>query len=427
MKAAFYTLGCKVNQFETQALERELVSHGYELAGPGEAADVCIINTCTVTAESDRKSRQAVRRARKANPDAVVAVCGCFPQVSPGEAEKLGADIVAGTGDRTGFIRMLEEAAHNKETIVSIDDPMRRRVFEKLPAGGLIGRTRAMLKVQDGCVNFCSYCIIPYARGPVRSLSIADAAEEAEKLADNGYKEIVVTGIEISSYGLDFGEKALPELVTAVCRAAPGVRIRLGSLEPGSIDEELVGTLSRFSNVCPHFHLSLQSGCDETLRRMRRKYDTARFLESVGLLREAFPGCALTADLITGFPQETEEEFDKTLEFIRRCKFARMHIFPYSKREGTGAAAMEGQIPQKLKEQRASRAKAEAGRMKTEYLKSCVGTRQQVLFEREKNGASSGHAPNYAEVSVAEEGLRGSARLVEITGLKDGGLSGVLI
>lgn len=422
MKAAFYTLGCKVNQSETQALERELVSRGFELAGPGETADVYIINTCTVTAESDRKSKRAVRRARKENPGAVVAVCGCFPQVSPEEAEKLGADIVAGTGDRLGFLRMLEEASEKKKTVVSVDDAMRRREFEKLPAGGLTGRTRAMLKVQDGCANFCSYCIIPYARGPVRSLPAADAAKEAKRLASAGYKEIVITGIEISSYGLDFGRKALPELVSTVCLAAPGVRIRLGSLEPGSVDREFVTTLSRLENICPHFHLSLQSGCDETLKRMRRKYDTARFFESVNMLREAFPGCAITSDLITGFPKETEEEFEHTLEFIERCGFARMHIFTYSKREGTEAARMEGQLPRGIKERRAARAKAVAERMKRDYLSACVGTLQQVLFESEKNGASLGHAPNYTEVTVGAKGLRGVVRRVRITGLTEDGL-----
>ena len=345
MRVAFYTLGCKVNQYETQALEQLFVGRGHTLVPFEGEADAYIINSCTVTAVSDKKSRQVVRQARKRAPDAVVALCGCYPQTHPEDMENLPVDLVAGTGDRLRFVELVEKAYTERQPITALDDAMKRRVFEPLPAGGLEGRTRAMLKVEDGCVNFCTYCIIPYARGPIRSLPLADAAAQAARLAGEGYQELVLTGIEISSWGHEFRDgTSLIDLVEAVCAAAPECRVRLGSLEPRTVTEEFCRRAAKLDNLCPHFHLSMQSGCDATLRRMNRKYDTARFFESVCLLREHFQSHAVTTDMIVGFPGETEAEFVQSLDFIRRCAFAAMHIFPYSKRPGTPAAAMPDQV-----------------------------------------------------------------------------------
>ncbi|MDE7245030.1 MAG: MiaB/RimO family radical SAM methylthiotransferase, partial [Oscillospiraceae bacterium] len=275
MKAAIFTLGCKVNQYETQAMERELCARGYTLVPFEDAADVYIINTCTVTAISDKKSRQMIRRARKQNPNAVVAVCGCYAQTKPEEVKKLDVDLISGTGDRMQFLTLVEQAVRDAGPVMLVDQAMKRRTFEALPAGGLAARTRAMLKVEDGCANFCSYCIIPYARGPVRSLPLEQAAADARRLKEEGYRELVITGIEISSWGKDFRDGSeLIDLIEAVCHAAEGVRVRLGSLEPRTITEEFCRRAAVLKNLCPHFHLSLQSGCNTTLKRMNRKYDT---------------------------------------------------------------------------------------------------------------------------------------------------------
>ena len=426
MNIAICTLGCKVNQYETQAMERELVRRGHALVPFEGPADAYIINTCTVTAVSDKKSRQMIRRARKQSPDAVVAVCGCYPQTHPQDAEALDVDLIAGTGDRMRFLDLLEDAAREKEPVVSLDEALRRRTFEVLPAGGLAERTRAMLKVEDGCANFCSYCIIPYARGPVRSLPAETAAEEVRRLAAEGYREIVVTGIEISSWGRDLpGRPALISLVERLCREAGDARVRLGSLEPRTITEDFCRRAAALPNLCPHFHLSLQSGCDATLARMNRKYDTRRYKESVDLLNKFFRRPAVTTDLIAGFPGETEEEFAATLAFIRSCGFAEMHIFPYSIRPGTPAASM-AQVPKAVKEDRAARAAAAAEEMRRDYLLGCVGRTFDVLYEQRLDGRYQGHAPNYAAVAAPGDGLRNRVVPTRITGVENGLLLGEL-
>ena len=380
MRIAIYTLGCKVNQYETQAMEQELAARGHQLVDFEQPADAYIINTCSVTAVSDKKSRQMIRRAKKMNPDAVVAACGCYVQTHTDEAAALGIDLIGGTGQRMEFLQQLLTAAEEKQTRVLVDDALHRHEFEILPAGGQQSRTRAMLKVEDGCRNFCTYCIIPFARGPVRSLPLEAAARQTRQLAEEGYREVVLTGIEISSWGQDLpGEESLIDLLEAVSAAAGEMRVRLGSLEPRTITEDFCRRASALPNLCPHFHLSLQSGCDETLRRMNRRYDTERYDRSVALLRQYFPGMAITTDLIVGFPGETEEEFEKTLDFIRRCGFAQIHVFPYSIRPGTRAAAME-QVPKSVKEERAARAGAIAAALHEEYLQSCVGKTFPVLF-----------------------------------------------
>ena len=415
MRIAIYTLGCKVNQYETQAMEQELVRRGHEIVPFDGAADAYIVNTCSVTAVSDKKSRQMIRRCRKLNEHAVVAACGCYVQTHSDEAAGLGLDLIAGTGDRMAFLDLLEQAAREKEPLTLLDDALRRRTFEVLPAGGMAERTRAMLKVEDGCVNFCTYCIIPYARGPVRSLPKAEAVAQTRRLREEGYRELVITGIEISGWGHDLKNgETLIDLLEAVSDAAGEMRLRLGSLEPRTITEDFCRRAARLPNLCPHFHLSMQSGCDDTLRRMNRKYDTARFYESVSLLRQYFDRPAITTDLITGFPGETEEEFAQTLAFMERCGFAAMHIFPYSVRPGTKAAAMPDQCTAAVKEQRAARAAETAERMKQAYLRGCIGQTYPVLFEQEKNGLYVGHAPNYCQVGVRGEDLHNAVRNVKI-------------
>ena len=415
MRIAIYTLGCKVNQYETQAMEQELTRRGHEIVPFDGAADAYIVNTCSVTAVSDKKSRQMIRRCRKLNEHAVVAACGCYVQTHSDEAAGLGLDLIAGTGDRMAFLDLLEQAAREKEPLTLLDDALRRRAFEVLPAGGMAERTRAMLKVEDGCVNFCTYCIIPYARGPVRSLPKAEAVAQTRRLREEGYRELVITGIEISGWGHDLKNgETLIDLLEAVSEAAGEMRLRLGSLEPRIITEDFCRRAARLANLCPHFHLSMQSGCDDTLRRMNRKYDTARFYESVSLLRQYFDRPAITTDLITGFPGETEEEFAQTLAFIEKCGFAAMHIFPYSVRPGTKAAAMPDQCTAAVKERRAARAAETAERMKQAYLRGCIGQTYPVLFEQEKNGLYVGHAPNYCQVGVRGEDLHNAVRNVKI-------------
>ena len=427
MNIAIYTLGCKVNQYETAAMERILTDRGHVLVPFDGPADAYIVNTCTVTAVSDKKSRQMIRRARKRSPQAVVAVCGCYAQTRPEEVGALDVDLIAGTGDRMGFLTLLEGAVREREPVVALDQALRRRQFEVLPAGGLTQRTRAMLKVEDGCVNFCAYCVIPYARGPVRSLPLASAEEEVRRLSREGYREIVLTGIEISSWGQDLpGRPELIELVEAVCREAGELRVRLGSLEPRTVTEDFCRRAARLPNLCPHFHLSMQSGCDATLARMNRRYDTARYLQSVDLLRTALSNPAITTDLIVGFPGETEEEFAATLDFVRRCAFAEMHIFPYSIRPGTPAAALE-QVPGPVKEERAGRAGALAAALHGDYLRRCVGQVFDVLYEQREDGLFRGHAPNYMQVAVpGTEDLHNQILPTRITGVKGGVLLGEL-
>jgi threonylcarbamoyladenosine tRNA methylthiotransferase MtaB len=432
IRVCFETLGCKVNQYETQAIAALLRERGHTIGEPGDGCDAVVVNTCAVTAESGRKSRQAIRRLRQLEPDAVVAVCGCFSQVSPEEIRALGVDVIAGSGDRAGLVDALEKAVKAPKAEKSapeeyLDDALNRRAFESLPAGGGLGRTRAMLKIQDGCSNFCAYCIIPYARGPARSMPLEQAVREAQRLRDEGYREIIVTGIEISSYSDDNKGATLTDALAAVCRAASPARVRLGSLEPRTVTPEFVETAKSLPNLCRHFHLSLQSGCDATLRRMKRRYTTEQFYEAVQRLRGAFPLCGITADLIVGFPGETEEEFEETLRFIRRCAFSDMHIFPYSRRPGTPAADMPGQLDRKTKKRRAQTAAEAAREMTRAHLNSCVGGETEVLFETEEGGWSSGHADFYAEVRVPGAGLAGTLRRVRITGTEGGKLLGELL
>ena len=428
MKFAFYTLGCKTNQYETQAMEQLLLQQGHQIGSFDSDCDGYVINTCSVTAVADKKNRAVIRRCRREHPGAVIAVCGCYSQHDPQAAEKLEADVIGGSGSRQEFVEMLLTTVADRQRRQKLDAALRRREFEVLPAGGLEQRTRAMVKVQDGCVNFCSYCIIPYTRGPVRSAPLETAVEQSRALAEQGYRELVLTGIEIASWGVDLPGKPDPSvLIEAVCAAVPGCRVRLGSLEPRIITREFCEKIKKFPNLCPQFHLSMQSGCDSVLVRMKRKYDTARYLESVTLLKEHFPGCAVTTDMIVAFPGETEEEFEQSLQFISKCGFADMHIFPYSRRPGTPADKMPGQHPNAVKEERSRRAIAVAEQMSLAFRRDLVGSDQQVLFEEQEDGLFTGHAPNYVKIYAAGEDLHNQIRTVRIEKIHRDGLLGRLV
>ena len=427
MKFAFYTLGCKTNQYETQAMERFLTDLGHEIGSFDEACDGYIVNTCSVTAVADKKNRAVIRRCRREHPDAIIGVCGCYSQHDSDAVRALGVDVIGGSGHREEFIGMLLTALQSRESQESVDIALRRREFEVLPAGGLEERTRAMLKVQDGCVNFCSYCIIPYTRGPVRSAPLELAVQQAKELAERGYREIVVTGIEIASWGVDLPGKPEPAvMIEAVCRAVPDLRVRLGSLEPRIITEEFCEKMKVLPNLCPQFHLSMQSGCDTVLSRMKRKYDTARYYESVRLLNTHFPGCAITTDMIVAFPGETEEEFAESLSFIRKCGFADMHIFPYSRRPGTPADKMPGQHDNATKEARSRAAIAVAEEMSRSYRENLIGKTLEVLFEEQEGDFFTGHAPNYVKVYAVGENLHNEIRTVTVTEVYRDGVKATL-
>ncbi len=428
MKYIIYTLGCKVNQYETQAIEALLVSRGHKPCREGETADAVIVNTCAVTAEAGRKSRQAIHRLREENPGAVAAVLGCYSQLSPDAVQRLGADIVYGTADRLKLVDAVERAVSTGEGDRALDKPFERRVFEELPAGAVSGHTRALLKIQDGCVNFCSYCIIPYTRGRVRSLPLASAVQQAAELDKKGYRELVITGIEIASYGVDLPEKpGLADVVCAVAEAAPHMRIRLGSIEPSVITEEFCRKIAACGSVCRHFHLSLQSGCDATLRAMNRKYDTARFYEAMQLLRRYFPDCGMTCDVIVGFPGETEEHQSETLAFLEKARFSDAHIFPYSRRPGTPADKMDGQIDRAVKARRSKQARAVVTETRRAFLESMIGKTLPVLFETQEGAYWQGHSDNYLEVRTEGEALRGTVHNVRINEVSDGILVGNVI
>ena len=427
MRFAFFTLGCKTNQYETQAMERLLTEKGHEIGHFDEICDAYVINTCSVTAVADKKNRAIIRRCRRDNPEAVIGVCGCYSQHDAQAVRALGVDVIGGSGQRQEFVELLLTALAEKSHQERLDTALRRREFEILPAGGLEERTRAMLKVQDGCVNFCTYCIIPYTRGPVRSAPLEIALEQAKELAQQGYREIVVTGIEIASWGVDLPGKPSPAvMIGAVCRAVPHLRVRLGSLEPRIVTEEFCREMVKLPNLCPQFHLSMQSGCDMVLARMKRKYDTARYYESVRLLKEFFPGCAVTTDMIVAFPGETEEEFQQSLNFIRKCGFADMHIFPYSRRPGTPADKMPGQLGNAVKEARSRAAIAVAEEMSRSYRENLIGTTHEVLFEEMDGEFFTGHAPNYVKFYVRAQDLHNEVRSVSVTGTYKDGVMGII-
>ena len=427
MKIAVYTLGCKTNQFECQAMEKLFSDLGYTVVPVDSEADCYVVNTCTVTSTADKKSRQLLRHLRRLHPNALIAVCGCMTQVGNDDIRTVcGVDLVGGNRDFKAFVRSVDRALRDRElseTIVANDYP----AFQTLPAGGLSGRTRALLKVEDGCENFCSYCIIPYARGSIRSLPLETAVAETKKLCEQGYCEIVLTGIEISAYGSDLQPAVtICDLVEAVCKTAGDVRISLGSLKPTVIDEEFCRRLSALPNLCRHFHLSLQSGCTATLARMNRKYNVEDILRSVALLRQYFDDPNLTADIIVGFPGETEEEFAETQQTLAACCLGDAHIFPFSVRKGTVAETLDGKLSNAVKKDRAARCAAFCKSMRDAYLDARVGTLQRVLVEEGRDGSVGGYTDHYLFVQIENgDGLvRGDYTDVRIIGRCGGDLIG---
>ena len=382
-KAALHNLGCKVNAYETEAMQHLLEDAGYEIVPFTQKADVYVINTCSVTNMADRKSRQMLHKAKKNNPDSIVVAAGCYVQTSEKEVlNDLSVDIVIGNDRKHDLVRLLEEYSLDSvnDTVDDINDG--KHDFEELFIDQTKEHTRAFIKVQDGCNQFCSYCIIPYARGRVRSRRFENVIAEVERLAANGFKEVVLTGIHLSSYGVDFEEATgLLELIQAV-NAVKGIeRIRLGSLEPKIVTEHFASELSKLDKICPHFHLSLQSGCDATLKRMNRKYTTKEYERGCELLRKYFVHPAITTDVIVGFPGETEEEFEQTKAYLEHIHFYEMHIFKYSKRKGTRAAVMPDQIDEQVKAARSEKLIALGHDMSKEFRKSYIGKNEEVLFE----------------------------------------------
>lgn len=415
-KAALHNLGCKVNAYETEAMQELLEDSGYEIVPFHEKADIYIINTCTVTNMADRKSRQMLHRARKMNPDAIVAACGCYVQEKPEEVADC-VDIVIGNNRKKEIVHILEEYEKGREGIrKDLVDIGHTREYEDLHLSRTAEHTRAYIKVQDGCNQFCSYCIIPYARGRVRSRSMESVREEVETLAGNGYQEVVLTGIHLSSYGIDTGTDLL-SLIRTVHEVAGIKRIRLGSLEPRIITEEFAEAIAGLPKMCPHFHLSLQSGCTETLKRMNRRYTAEEYYEKCELLRKYFRNPALTTDVIVGFPGETEEEFKASRDFIDKVDFYETHVFKYSRREGTKAAAMPDQVPEEEKTRRSNILLDLSRKKQAAYEQRLLGTTQEVLIEEEirRNGEiyQVGHTREYVKVGIrTEEKL--ANRLVQI-------------
>ena len=414
MRFSTMTLGCKVNQYETQALESILQKQGHELVNTGDGCDTCIINTCAVTLEAERKSRQMIRRAKKLEPNARVAACGCYAQLT---RQGDGSSVLL---SEIHINELLPETNKTDELFASAEDEMTPSPC--LEPGNTANRTRALLKIQDGCDNFCTYCIVPHIRGRSRSLPQELLAEYAKQLGEQGYKEIVITGIEISSF--------TPDLLSAIKTIndnAPSARLRLGSLDPAILSDDYCGELKKASKLCNHFHLSLQSGCDDILHKMGRKYNTSHVLQGIDSLRSNFPGCAVTADLITGFPGETEDDFNQTINFIKKAAFSDMHIFPYSPRPGTKAADMPGQIEKSIKKERARIAINIAKKMTENYKKTQIGNTLEVLFEQEKSSFSKGHSENYQMVTVKGKIERNSIHNVMIKGIKNDILTGEIV
>lgn len=418
-------LGCKVNQYEAQAIETLLHAHGFTAAADGEPVDLIVVNTCAVTAEGGRKSRQMIRKLREEHPQALCAVCGCWSQLSPEDAASIGADVVHGSGSKQAFVDDILRAFREHAPVTCVDNPFQRFDFEPLPAGAAYGRTRAMLKIQDGCNNFCTYCVIPYTRGRIRSLPPEEMARQAAHLAAEGYRELVLTGIEIASYGKDFEPQVpLTELLEKLLTAQPNVQFRLGSLDPRAVDDAFCERLAGFANLARHFHLSMQSGCDTVLRRMNRHYTSEEFYRCVERLRRAFPDCSVTTDLIVGFPGETEDEFEQTLAFLERCAFASVHVFPYSVREGTKAAAMPGQLDQQTKTARAERAKQVAETLSAAYRKQFVGRTLYALPEHPTGGLWAAHGRYGFPVYIEDKAEKNHPVTVKVIGLhKDGVLA----
>lgn len=428
-KVAFISLGCKVNQYETNAMAQEFIKCGYEVVNHEEKADVYVVNTCTVTNIADRKSRQMLRRVKEINPKAILVACGCYVQVGKEELSKMDEiDLIIGNNEKKDIVELVEKCVDNSKCSY-VSDVMYQKDFVEFGPTTYTEKTRAVIKVQDGCDRFCSYCIIPYARGRVRSRKLENVITEAKQIVQKGYKEIIITGIHVASYGKDFKEDiGLIDLLEELNKIEGLKRIRLSSIEPKIITKEFVDRLSKLDKICDHFHLSLQSGCDETLKRMNRRYTTEEFEEGTKLLREKYPNAALTTDVIVGFPGETDEEFSKTYEFLKRIKFYKMHVFKYSQRKGTKAEVMPNQIDGNVKEQRSKKLIELSDENEEWYNNQYIGNTVEVLFEEKDGKYLKGHTTNYIEVfAEADSNLENTIAKVKITAAEKNKLMGNII
>ena len=458
MKVKCVTLGCKTNKYESNAMEQSFKQHGYEIVSEkDDVPDIYIVNTCSVTNVAERKSRQMIRKVKEINPHAIVIACGCYVQVAKEEIEKIDeVDIVIGINEKNDIVNIVEEYIKNRNKVVRVEDVMHESNFHDFGTTTYTEQTRAVVKIQDGCDRFCTYCIIPYARGKVRSREPQSIIEEINKISEKGLKEVVITGIHIASYGKDFSKEEalnyrklygyesdyesfnakddlhtggfrLIQLLEQINKIEGIERIRLGSIEPKLINREWVLRASKISKICHHFHLSLQSGCDETLKRMNRRYSTEEFEESVGILREYYDDVVLTTDIIVGFPGETDEEFDTTYEFLKRINFYKMHVFKYSKRSGTKAEKMPNQIDGKIKEDRSKKLIELSNENQKKYNKSMIGKKVKVLFEERDGEYYKGHTDNYIIVKVETNyDLENKILDVEIKELNDNELIGTI-
>lgn len=416
------TLGCKVNQYESQAMREDLLKNGFELAEPNTPADITVVNSCTVTSVSDAKNRKLINKIRRENPDGIIVLTGCMPQAFPDKQENFeNCDIVLGNAKRAELVPAICEYVENHMKNVFISPhPVKNEKFEDLSISSLGEHTRAFIKIEDGCNRFCSYCIIPYARGRVRSKSIEALKAEVKRIADNGYREVVLVGINLSAYGQDEGLN-LADAVECVCAQEGIERVRLGSVEPEQMDEPMIKRLAAQPKFCPQFHLSLQSGCDNTLKAMNRHYDTAEYSKIVSNIRKTFDNSTITTDVMVGFAGETEEDFKASMDFVKQTGFAKVHVFPYSRRKGTVADKAPNQIAPNIKEQRAKEMGELVAKSRAEFLKTQVGMTESVLIERLRHGYLEGYTKNYTPVHIIsdDENLCGQIVNVKITSAED--------
>ncbi|SKA85870.1 threonylcarbamoyladenosine tRNA methylthiotransferase MtaB [Caloramator quimbayensis] len=417
-KVAFYTLGCRVNQYETEAIAEAFLKEGYEIVNFDDYADVYVINTCTVTNVGDKKSRNMLRKAKKQNPKGVVVAAGCYSQVSPDEVASIeGVDVVVGTSDKVKIPKLVEEFLKEEKQIKHVDNIMNIRDFEEMEIDEYQERTRAFLKIQDGCDRYCSYCLIPYARGPVRSKNPNSVIKEVNNLALNGFKEIILSGIHVASYGKDLGNINLVDLIEQINSIDGIERIRIGSVDPTFFTDDRIKRLSMVEKLCNHFHLSLQSGCDETLKRMNRKYTTYQYKDIVNRLREFIDGVSITTDVIVGFPGETEKEFNTTYEFLKDIKLSKMHVFKYSTRHGTKAEKLPNQVPASIKEERSEKLIKLDEELERSFIERFINKEMKVLFEEGNDNKFYGYTTNYIRVMVnSDEEIRDkilNVRLIE--------------
>lgn len=425
MKVAFATLGCRVNMYESEAMTEKFIKDGYTLVPFEDFADVYVVNTCSVTNMGDKKSRQMIGRARRINPEAIIAVVGCYAQISPNDVSLIeGVDVVLGTRNKSEIVYWVHRAKEEGKQFVQVSDVLKDKKFDELNIEEYQDKTRAFLKIQDGCNRFCSYCLIPYARGAVCSKDPKKVLEECNKLAQHGFKEIILSGIHIASYGVDLKEDInLVNIIEEINKIDGIERIRIGSVEPGFFKEDTIERLAKFEKLCPHFHLSLQSGCDETLKRMNRRYTTEEYKNAVINLRKNIKDVSITTDIIVGFPGETENEFKKTYEFLKEIKLSKMHIFKYSIRKGTKAATMDNQIDGNIKEDR-SKALMELNlKNEMEFMEKFSGRDEQVLFEQKvkgKNNTYEGYTHNYIKVfAESEENIEGKILEVKLNSVHE--------